>query len=114
MIRHSKNFKTNFLKHTEEIEYWKSLEERIRKPIELRFTTDKDVTTGYIDFLDNRKEIESYDGPNLPATLLLSGDGTFSNPFYLNIKDPYIKQMNLLCHDRLWDKFVYNINSKLL
>lgn len=93
-IKHYGNFKTTFIQNADNIDYIKSLEERMRHTIEVRFTSTPDYTLAYIDFLDNKRLKESYEGPTLPLTLILSGQGSFSSPFFLNTNDPLVKAVS--------------------
>ncbi len=62
-----------------------------------------DYTVCNIDFLDYYQSFEAYHGPKTPLTVLLTGLGTFNNPYFLNYKeDPYAKQIvmfNKKCKD---------------
>jgi len=96
-------------------ELWKNLEERMRNPIEFRFTTVDDYALAYIDVIDRRKEKSNYEGPNLPLTFFFSGDGDYNTPWQLNKNDPLVKSISYLFQQStIWDKFVVNLNSKLL
>lgn len=45
--------------------------------IEIRFTSTEDYTTAYLDFIDIRITKDTYEGPNIPITLLIAGNGSF-------------------------------------
>lgn len=93
------NYKKTIIDHVEDNSYLKSVEDRVRKQIQFRFTVGEDYALAYLDFLDLNKEKDSYAGPDLPLTLLFSGSGTFSNPYYLNINDPLVKSVSYFVSD---------------
>ena len=51
---------------------------------EIRFTSSEDYTLAYIDYVDLKKNKDSYEGPTIPMTLLMSGDGSYQTPFLVN------------------------------
>lgn len=51
----------------------------------------------HVDFIDYSKSFMNYTGPKLPMIILISGTGTFNNPYHINYEDdPYIKSVMLL------------------
>jgi len=94
-----KQMKKKFISLTEQVDFWKEIEDQMKNPIEIKFTASDDYSLAYIDFIDLRKEKGQYEGPELPLTLLLSGAGTFSIPLYINKHDPLVKSLNYLCKD---------------
>lgn len=77
--RHYYNFKRAFINESDNVEFWNQLEDKLN--IELRFTSSDDYTIAYVDFIDIKKTKETYEGPTIPLTFILSGDGSFSSPF---------------------------------
>jgi len=53
----------------------------------IKLSASQDYTMAYMDFLDLEKDREYYNGPILPLTFHLSGDGHFNSPFNLSHKD---------------------------
>lgn len=53
----------------------------------VKISASKDYTMAYMDFLDLEKDREFYNGPVLPLTFHLSGDGYFNSPFSINSND---------------------------
>ena len=66
---------------------------------EIRFTSSEDYTLAYIDYVDLKKNKDSYEGPTIPMTLLMSGDGSYQTPFLVNSQDPLVKSVNYFCED---------------
>jgi len=99
-----------------EIELWKTEEARMRKYFHLKLSLSKNMDSFVIDILDTRKQALSFEGPDVPLTLILSGEGKYHNPFYLEIdKDPLVKAIGMrLGSLKIWQKFVQNLNSKLI
>ena len=66
--------------------------------------------------MDTRLTSDSFEGPKFPLTLFLSGAGKYNNPYLLDcMNDPIVKSVALkLQNQKLWKKFVKNLNSKLL
>jgi predicted dienelactone hydrolase len=56
---------------------------------QLRFTASADLTLAYIDVLyDERSDAQVPIGqPRLPLVLLLAGNGSYTNPYYLGAVD---------------------------
>ena len=81
----------------------------------MKFSFSKCLSLGYIDFLDTRKTALAYEGPQFPLTCVLSGDGSYFNPFQLDFEsDPMVKSVGVkTMHIKVWKKFVQNLNSKL-
>jgi len=53
-------------------------------------------TTGYLDFFDFAKSLDSstYKGPKLPAVFMVSGLGSYESPFTIHYEtDPYLKSL---------------------
>lgn len=51
----------------------------------------------HFDFIDYNKSFMDYTGPALPMIILISGSGSFGNPYHLDYNDdPYIKSILLL------------------
>ena len=66
--------------HSFDEQHW---EDRTGKTI--RFTCDQNSSKlAYIDFLNFGLKKSAYSGPQLPLTLLLSGNGTMSTPYNFN------------------------------
>lgn len=80
--RHYHYFKRAFIEEADKLEFWRNVEDKMN--IELRFTSSEDYTLGYMDFLDTRITKDAYEGPNIPMTLLVSGNGSFNTPFVIN------------------------------
>mmetsp|Transcript_11557 Transcript_11557/g.10229 ORF Transcript_11557/g.10229 Transcript_11557/m.10229 type:complete len:203 (+) Transcript_11557:529-1137(+) len=53
----------------------------------IKVSCSRDYTMAYMDFLDLEKDREYYNGPVLPLTFHLSGDGYFNSPLNLSYKD---------------------------
>ena len=81
-------------------------------------TCHRDFTLAYFDFLDFSTNPDEYTGPDFPQTLLVSGNGTFNNPFYFNFEnDPLAKSLVLINKSYLQNKlpmFFENLNSYLM
>ncbi|CAD8099600.1 unnamed protein product [Paramecium primaurelia] len=76
-----------------------------RDKIKLKFSCSKDKTLAFIDRLNLAlKIVEQSNTLELPIYLVLSGYGTFSYPFQINIHDALIK--------RLWQQFSFNTNEE--
>ena len=80
-------------------------------------TNKKDFTLGYLDFIDFSSNSDDYTGPEFPMTLLVSGNGTFNNPYYMNFEnDPLAKSLVLINKSYLQNKlpmYFENLNSYL-
>ena len=87
----------------------------MRNYIQMKFSFSSQIQLGYIDFLDSRLTYESFEGPKLPQTIFLVGEGSYHNPYQLDYDhDPIIKSIGLkLQNQKLWKKFARNLNSKL-
>jgi hypothetical protein len=74
---------------------WLSSEERRTHMTSktIKISASRDYTMAYMDFLDLEKDRELYNGPVLPLTFHLSGDGFFNSPFNLNRKDCLVKSL---------------------
>jgi hypothetical protein len=59
----------------------------------IKISASIDYTMAYMDFLDLEKDMEQYNGPVLPLTFHLSGDGYFNSPFSLNRRDCLVKSL---------------------
>jgi len=84
----------------------------------MRISTSKeDFTLAYIDFLDFSKNQEVNQGPRFPLTVLISGSGTFNNPYYFNFEgDSLLKSLVLINKNYLQNKlpmYFENLNSYL-
>lgn len=95
---------------------WLSSQERrthmISKAIKL--SASKDYTMAYMDFLDLEKDREFYNGPVLPLTFHLSGDGYFNSPFNINSKDCLVRSLSLLDRSESFiEIYIENLNSYL-
>jgi len=71
----------------------------------------------HIDFLDLSKTKSNYQGPQLPTTLLLAGNGTLATPYKLPfLDDPIAKSLVYLNPDVFKTKlapFFENLNTLL-
>lgn len=64
--------------------------------------------------MDTRIDPHEYEGVQFPMTIFLSGVGNYENPYYLDYEnDPLIKSIGGYCGEKVWKKFVANLNSKL-
>jgi len=76
---------------------------------------DEGSRLAYVDFLDYRRNKSNYQGPTLPITLLLAGNGTLGTPYSLNfLDDPLAKSLVYLNKDLLKNKlppFLQNLNT---
>ena len=83
----------------------------------LRMSTDEGSRLGYVDFLDYRKNKNNFRGPQLPMTLLLSGNGSMGTPYQLDfLTDPLAKSLVYLDKNTLKTKlppFFQNLNTLL-
>lgn len=83
----------------------------------LRISADEGSRLAYVDFLDYRRNKSNYQGPQLPITLLLAGNGTISTPYKLNfLDDPLAKSLVYLNKGVLSVKlppFLQNLNTLL-
>lgn len=60
----------------------------------LKFSSSKDSSLGYLDVLDFQKKIIEFDvnkDSQFPQTILLAGKATYRSPFVLEIHDPIFK-----------------------
>eukprot|EP00347_Sterkiella_histriomuscorum_P013330 403365131 len=111
--KHYTSFKKAFINEADNLDFWNNLDDRLN--IELRFTSSDDYTMAYIDFIDVKKSKEQYEGPLIPMTYLLSGEGSFSSPFMIHAQDPLVKSVSYFTNDpKIWEMFISNLNSKLL
>jgi hypothetical protein len=90
-------FKKAFISVQDNLDFWKSYEDQIN--IELRFTASDDCTLGYLDFLDIKRQKESFERPPLPMTIMVAGTGHFSKPFHINRHDPLIRSISIYLED---------------
>jgi len=83
----------------------------------LRISADGGSRLGYVDFLDYRRNKSNFKGPQLPMTLLLSGNGTMGTPYQLDfLNDPLAKSLIYLDKNLLKNKlppFFQNLNTLL-
>lgn len=83
----------------------------------LRISADEGSRLGYVDFLDYRRNKSNFQGPQLPMTLLLSGNGTMGTPYQLDfLNDPLAKSLVYLNKNLLKNKlppFFQNLNTLL-
>mmetsp|Transcript_1353 Transcript_1353/g.1496 ORF Transcript_1353/g.1496 Transcript_1353/m.1496 type:complete len:155 (-) Transcript_1353:1316-1780(-) len=80
----------------------------------IKISASRDYTMAYMDFLDLEKERESYNGPVLPLTFHLSGDGYFNSPFNINSKDCLVRSLSLLDrNENFIEVYIENLNSYL-
>ena len=102
-------------KSLEKAQFWRKEEDRMRSFINFKFSFSSKMQIGYIDLLDTRLTSDSFEGPKFPLTLVLSGAGKYNNPYMLDfMNDPIIKSVALkLQNQKLWKKFVKNLNTKL-
>jgi len=76
-------------------------------------------TTGYLDFFDFAKSLDSstYKGPKLPAVFMVSGLGSYESPFTIHYEtDPYLKSLIFIDEKKLKNSlpfFFANLNSLL-
>jgi len=89
---HYHRFKQAFINEADRLEFWRLMEDKLN--IELRFTSSDDYSIAYVDFIDIKKTKDSYEGPNLPMTFILQGDGSFSYPYQLNPHEPLLKSIS--------------------
>ena len=74
----------------------------------------KFFSLGYIDFLDTRLTPDAFEGPKFPQTIFMSGEGVYYDPFFLDYdNDPLIKSIGISFDQKIWKKFISNLNSKL-
>ena len=67
-----------------------------------------------MDFLDLERDREYYNGPVLPLTFHLSGDGYFNSPFNLSYKDCLVRSLSLLDRtEEFIEGYIENLNSHL-
>jgi|LauGreDrversion4_2_1035121.scaffolds.fasta_scaffold30028_2 hypothetical protein len=90
-------FKKIIISVQDKMDFWRSYEDQIS--IELRFTGSKDYTLGYLDFLDTKRQKESFERPPLPMTIMVGGTGHFSKPFNINRHDPLIRSVSIYLED---------------
>lgn len=83
----------------------------------VRISADIDSHLAYIDFLDYKQNQNNYNGPKLPLTILLAGNGTLNTPYKLNfLDDPLAKSIVYLDIATLKSKlppFFENLNTLL-
>ena len=80
----------------------------------IKISASNDYTMGHIDFLDLNNDREFYNGPVLPLTFHLSGDGYFNSPFKINYKDCLVRSLSLLDRtEQFLDIYIENLNSYL-
>ena len=76
-----------------------------------------DYQLAYIDFIDYSKNSKNWLGMKLPMPILVSGSGTFNNPYSFDfIEDTYAKSIALIKFDFFKEKlpvFLENFNSQL-
>jgi hypothetical protein len=83
----------------EQEEFWSNIEDRMfpsRKTKKIKFSYDRSNTLAYMDFLDLKKEKMDYSGPSFPLVIIISGEGSYTSPFYFNDHDPLVKSLYLL------------------
>ena len=82
-----------------------------------RLSCCRDYQLAYIDFIDYSKNEANWLGLKLPMPILLSGAGTFNNPYNLDfVDDVYAKSLVLIKFDFFKDKlpvFLENFNTQL-
>ena len=71
---------------------------------QLKLTASNDFTVAHIDFLDLKRLKEGYEGPRLPMTFLISGDGSFQCPYQMNLQDPLLQSVYLLNREVLYER----------
>ena len=81
----------------------------------IRLGCSKDFQLAYIDFIDYSKNHSNWLGLKLPMPILLSGSGTFNNPYNLDyINDVFAKSLVLIKYEFFKDKlpvFLENFNT---
>ena len=79
--------------------------------------TGANYNLAYIDFIDYSIHQDSWPGLKLPMSILVSGAGTFNNPYFLDFKkDSFVKSLALIDLEFFQDKlhlFLENFNSQL-
>jgi len=80
----------------------------------IKLSASKDYTMVYMDFLDLEKDREYYNGPTLPLTFHLGGDGYFNSPFNLSYRDCLVRSLSLLDRtENFIEVYIENLNSHL-
>mmetsp|Transcript_6952 Transcript_6952/g.6475 ORF Transcript_6952/g.6475 Transcript_6952/m.6475 type:complete len:590 (+) Transcript_6952:2890-4659(+) len=80
----------------------------------IKISASPDYTMACIDFLDIERDREYYNGPTLPLTFHLSGDGFFNSPFNLSYKDCLVRSLSLLDRtENFIEIYIENLNSLL-
>ena len=95
---------------------WLNSEERRTQLVTktIKISSSRDYTMAYMDFLDLDKDREFYNGPVLPLTFHLSGDGNFNSPFYINKRDWLVRSLSLLDRsENFIEMYLENLNSYL-
>lgn len=60
----------------------------------MRVSFSSELSLGYIDLLDTRVTADQFQGTLLPKTLVLSGEGRFSDPYQIDYdNDPLVKSI---------------------
>lgn len=97
-----------------DIFFLKNQTDRTREHIKIKIGVSKHLELCYIDFLDTRIHSDEYEGIKFPLTVLCCGTGTYQDPFYVEFdNDPLVKQVSKLCEQKIWKKFIKNLNTKL-
>jgi hypothetical protein len=99
----------------DESRIWKNDQEWMRGLISLKVQFSKSLDLAHLDFIDSRKTALAYEGPKLPLTIIMGGQGNFSHPFILDYdSDPIVRSICMkIRDDKVWKKFTQNLNSKL-
>ena len=92
-------YKKAFIAVADKLDFWRTYEDQVN--FEMRFTSSDDYTLGYLDFLDIKRNKDSFDKPPLPMTILVAGTGQFSKPFHINRHDPLIRSISIYLEDSI-------------
>ena len=93
-----KRYKNLFINDIAQFEFFKEGEGQTF--IDIKFTCSSDYTLAFIDFIDTKKDKGLYNGPQLPLTLIVSGNGLFATPFNVQIRDPLVKSVAYLFEEK--------------
>ena len=77
--------------------------------------SEENYNVAQLDFIDYTKSFLNYTGPQLPMIMLISGTGSFNNPYHVDFNnDPYVKSILLLNKKQLKPKlpmYLENLDS---
>jgi hypothetical protein len=118
-LKYGREFKARFLKKQKTNDIWKDLE---GERYQIAFTHGYGYALGFVDFIDQTLTRATYNGPQLPQLFNFSGTGSYLLPFYLDLNDPLIGQIDYICYENsatsssmpdAWSKFICNLNSNM-